>query len=128
VYLIAGLGNPGAEVQEPRHNIGSAIVHAWAKSLGVGLSGRRFQSRYGPSRVARSKPRFALPSHVYEPERQSPEGKRRFFSLRTERILVVHDDIDLPLGRIKVIRKGGAGGHKGLLSIFDHLARGNSIV
>ncbi|MBW1801001.1 MAG: aminoacyl-tRNA hydrolase [Deltaproteobacteria bacterium] len=92
MYLIAGLGNPGPKYRNTRHNIGFKIINSWCRSLDITMRGRRFQSRNACMQY---------------------QGK--------DDILVVHDDIDLQVGKIKVVRGGGAGGHKGVLSITHYL-------
>jgi PTH1 family peptidyl-tRNA hydrolase len=121
VYLIVGLGNPGVKYRNTRHNVGFRVIDLWAKSLGVRLSGRRFGSR-NTRTTFQDKPVMLLRPLTYMNE--SGKSIREcvdYFDLRAEDILVIHDDIDLPLGKIRVVRNGGAGGHKGILSVVHHL-------
>jgi PTH1 family peptidyl-tRNA hydrolase len=121
VYLVAGLGNPGIKYRNTRHNVGFKVINLWAKSLGIRLSGRRFGSR-NTRTIFRGKPVILLLPLTYM--NQSGKSVRAcvdFFDPGTENILVIHDDIDLPVGKIRIVRGGGAGGHKGVLSIMQHL-------
>ena len=121
MYLIAGLGNPGIRYRNTRHNVGFRVVNQWAKSLGVRLSGRRFESR-NTRTTFQAKPVILLRPLTYMNESgKSVRACADYFRLREENILVIHDDIDLPLGKIRIARGGGAGGHKGVLSIIHHL-------
>ena len=121
VYLIAGLGNPGTKYKNTRHNIGFKVINLWSKSLGVRLSGRRFQSRNTRAKFDNKEIILLCPATFMNQSGRSIRACLDFYSLQTENILVVHDDIDIPVGRIKVVRNGGAGGHKGILSLIHYL-------
>ena len=121
MYLIAGLGNPGIKYRNTRHNVGFKVINMWAKSLGIRLSGRRFESR-NTRTTFQTKPVMLLRPLTYM--NQSGKSIRAcvdFHDLRAENILVIHDDIDLPVGKIRIVRDGGAGGHKGVLSVVHYL-------
>ena len=121
MYLIAGLGNPGIRYRNTRHNVGFKVVNLWAKSLGVRLGGRRFESR-NTRTTFQAKPLILLRPLTYMNQSgKSIKACVDFFRLREEDILVIHDDIDLPVGKIRIVRGGGAGGHKGVLSLIHHL-------
>ena len=121
MYLIAGLGNPGTGYKDTRHNIGFMVVQTWAKSLNVSLTGRRFRSSYVRT-VFREKEIILLCPQTYmNLSGLAVRECAHFFKLESENILVVHDDLDLAIGRIKSAKNGGAGGHKGILSIFESL-------
>ncbi len=121
MYLIAGLGNPGPRYKNTRHNIGYMVVQRWANELGVRFTGRRFQSRYGQGVYQGRKIVLLCPHTFMNLSGIALKACAGFFKPRKENILVIHDDMDLPVGRVKVIKNGGAGGHKGVLSVFDHL-------
>ena len=121
MYLIAGLGNPGIKYRNTRHNVGFKVINLWAKSLGIRLRGRRFGSK-NTRTTFQDRPVILLCPLTYM--NQSGKSIRAcvdFFDLRAENILVIHDDIDLPVGKIRIVRYGGAGGHKGVLSVVHHL-------
>ena len=122
MYLVAGLGNPGIRYRNTRHNVGFKVINTWAKSMGIRLSGRRFGSRNTRTRF-QTKPVILLCPLTYM--NQSGKSIRAcidYFDIGEENILVIHDDIDLPVGKIRIVRGGGAGGHKGVLSIMEHLS------
>ena len=118
--LIAGLGNPGREHAADRHNTGWMVVDELARrhsgSFKSKFSGRLAETRLGDARVA-----------LLEPETYMNESGRsisaaaRFFKVEPENVLVVHDDVDLALGRLQVRLGGGLAGHNGLRSIAQAL-------
>ena len=121
MYLSAGLGNPGSEYRNTRHNVGFEVINLWGKALGVCLNDRRFQSRNTRTRYQGKEIVLLRPVTFMNQSGKSVKACADFYKLDIANILVVHDDIDLPVGKIKVVREGGAGGHKGVLSIIDHL-------
>ena len=118
--LIAGLGNPGLEHERDRHNAGWMVVDELARrhegSFRSKFSGRLAETRIGESRVA-----------LLEPETYMNESGRsiaaaaRFFKVSPEALLVVHDDVDLDVGRLQARLGGGLAGHNGLRSIAKAL-------
>lgn len=121
VYLIAGLGNPGLGYRHTRHNIGYNVVGLWARRLGVPLSNRRFGSRNGQTRVQNVDVILLRPQTYMNQSGMSIKACVDFFNIDTEDLLIVHDDLDLSVGRIKVVRNGGGGGHKGVISVIEHM-------
>jgi PTH1 family peptidyl-tRNA hydrolase len=121
VYLIAGLGNPGPKYRNTRHNIGFRVVNAWAKSMGVRLKGRHFDSRNIRINYQSRDLILLRPTTFMNLSGRSIRACVDYFNLQIGKILVVHDDIDLPVGRIRVARNGGPGGHKGVQSVIEHL-------
>lgn len=119
--LIVGLGNPGSEYRDTRHNVGFRVVDLWSQDLGVRLSNRRFQSRNIRTRFQEERVMLLCPLTFMNQSGRSVRACVDYYDLERRNILVVFDDIDLSVGRIKVVRNGGAGGHKGLLSIIHHL-------
>jgi PTH1 family peptidyl-tRNA hydrolase len=116
-----GLGNPGLDYKNTRHNIGFMVIGSWAKRLGVRLSGRRFQSRNGAAKWEGREAILLCPQTFMNRSGHSIKACLDFYRLKTEQLIVVHDDIDLPVGKIRVVKNGGSGGHKGVLSMIDHL-------
>ena len=119
--MIAGLGNPGTGYRDTRHNIGFKVINLWCKSLGVRLKSRRFQSRNIRATFQDRRIILLRPVTFMNQSGRSIRACVDFYSINREDILVIHDDIDIPAGRIKVVKNGGAGGHKGVLSIIQHL-------
>ena len=121
MHLIAGLGNPGLKYRNTRHNIGFKVVDLWAKSLGVHLDRSRFHGRFTRTRFQNVDVILLRPMTFMNRSGDSIKACFDFFDLQAEDVLVVHDDVDLPLGRVKVVRGGSAGGHRGVKSTIQHL-------
>jgi PTH1 family peptidyl-tRNA hydrolase len=121
VYLIAGLGNPGTRYEGTRHNIGFMVVQGWAKTLGIRLSGRRFRAKHAQSVVQDRKIVLLCPQTFMNLSGVSLKACVDFYRIVPENLMVVHDDVDLPVGKVRFVKSGGAGGHKGVLSIFECL-------
>ena len=121
MYLIAGLGNPGPEYKDTRHNIGFRAIDLLSQEIGVRLNSRRFQSRNCRTNFHGKEVILLRPKTFMNLSGKSIKSCADFYSLKAENILIVHDDLDLLVGKIKVVRYGGAGGHKGVQSIIDQL-------
>lgn len=120
-YLIVGIGNPGEAYRQTRHNMGFRVLESWLEALaGQWLKGA-FHSRY--ARAALEGERFILlcPQTYMNLSGLAVKAAVDTLGISTEKILVIHDDIDLDLGRVKVVRNGGPGGHKGVQSIIASL-------
>jgi PTH1 family peptidyl-tRNA hydrolase len=121
VYLIVGLGNPGSAYENTRHNAGFRVIDLWSRSLGVRLTNGRFQSGGIRTEFCGHEIILLKPGGFMNLSGKAVKSCADAFDLVAGRILVIHDDLDLPVGRIKVVRNGGAGGHKGVLSIIEYL-------
>jgi len=121
VYLIAGLGTPGPEYKDSRHNIGFKVIDLWSNELGVRLSCRRFQSINILTRFENKIVVLLCPLTFMNQSGNSIRAFADYYNLESKNILIIHDDVDLPVGKIKIVRKGSAGGHKGIVSIIQHL-------
>jgi len=119
--LIVGLGNPGSGYKSTRHNTGFRIIDHLSRNVGASLKGRRFQSRNIRTTYRGREIVLLKPVTFMNQSGRAVKACADFFHLPPNRILVVHDDLDLPVGKIKVVRNGGPGGHKGVLSIIEHL-------
>ena len=120
-FLIVGLGNPGPGYALTRHNAGFLALDHFADLVGDCRFATKWQGEYCRLRMAGS-PVILLKPQTYM--NRSGECVARFvhyFRIDRERLLVLHDDLDLPAGRIKVVARGGAGGHNGVRSIIGHL-------
>jgi PTH1 family peptidyl-tRNA hydrolase len=121
LFLIVGLGNPGPRYRYTRHNVGFMVIHRWARALGVRLLSRRFEGKSSFAIVQDREVLLLCPQTFMNLSGKSVRICSESLGVRNEEILVVHDDLDLPLGRVKVARRGGDGGHKGIQSILEHL-------
>jgi peptidyl-tRNA hydrolase, PTH1 family len=131
ISLIVGLGNPGAEYERTRHNIGFMAVDRLASSWSISLGKeKRFYGLFGEgrlsSRLASSgKIRLLKPTTYMNISGQSVRACADWFKGNPENILVIYDDMDLPLGKLRLRPSGSAGGHNGMKSIISHLGTQN---
>ncbi|WP_088242765.1 aminoacyl-tRNA hydrolase [Calothrix rhizosoleniae] len=122
--LIVGLGNPEPKYDQTRHNIGFAAVDALCCSWQINLSGnRKFQGDYGEgvAPVDRKKIRLLKPSTYMNLSGQAIQAVTSWYKLSPESVLVIYDDMDLPLGKTRLRLSGSAGGHNGMKSTISHL-------
>jgi PTH1 family peptidyl-tRNA hydrolase len=121
VHLIAGLGNPGKSYQFTRHNLGFLVLQALADRRQIALTRKKFKSLYGQGEIEGQKVLLVLPQTYMNLSGEAVGQWLRYTHLPPEGLIVVHDDLDLPWGHLRVVARGGAGGHKGILSIIEHL-------
>jgi PTH1 family peptidyl-tRNA hydrolase len=119
--LIIGLGNPGRGYRHNRHNIGFQILDALAEDLGARFTRVQANALVTDARLEGVRLILAKPQTFMNNAGQSVSSLDRFFKLPPEQILAVHDDLDLPLGSLRLRPGGGSGGHRGLGSIVEHL-------
>ena len=120
--LVVGLGNPGAEYAGSRHNVGAEVVELLAQRHGGALKRARERALVGEVRIDDQRVTLAFPqTYVNLSGEAVALLVRRHGITDPERIVIVHDELDLPLGRVKLKRGGGLAGHNGLRSIKAHL-------
>ena len=121
--LIVGLGNPGPKYDRTRHNIGFEIVDALAKSFpGVSLTAnKRFQGEVGEFRSGGDRVALIKPTTYMNNSGQAVRAVLDWYKLDVGSVLVIYDDMDLPMGKLRMRLSGGAGGHNGMKSIISHL-------
>lgn len=120
-YLIVGLGNPGREYKETRHNIGFMLVDRLAVRLNARSMKVQAKAIVTDARYEGQKLILAKPQTFMNLSGQSIQGLVRFYKLPLDHVLVAHDDIDLPFCVIRMRPGGGAGGQKGIKSTIDQL-------
>jgi PTH1 family peptidyl-tRNA hydrolase len=126
-WLVVGLGNPGPQYAGNRHNVGAMALDLLAADVGERFSGHKAHADIAQFRLApaagRPGPRLVLAKpRSYMNESGGPVvNLLRFFSLQPDRLIVVHDELDLPYGTVRLKRGGGEGGHNGLRSISRSL-------
>jgi PTH1 family peptidyl-tRNA hydrolase len=118
---VAGLGNPGQKYLGTRHNLGFEVVKLFSERHGIDLNQKRFLSLLGQGRIGGTKVFLLLPQTYMNLSGRAVRQIVDYFDLATRDILIVYDDMDVELGRIKITAQGGAGGHKGMVSIIEHL-------
>ncbi len=119
--LIVGLGNPGRRYVNNRHNIGFMCLNHFARTQGIRFDKKQGQARTGTGEVAGNKVLVAKPQTYMNSSGQSVSLLVKKFNIDLDNLLVIHDDLDLPLGKIRIRHDGGSGGHKGIDSIITHL-------
>ena len=119
--LIVGLGNPGRIYARNRHNIGFMCVRHFAKTQGIRFDKKQGQARIGTGEVAGNKLIVARPQTHMNLSGESVIRLVNKFNISLNDLLVIHDDLDLPLGKIRLSQGSGSGGHKGVDSIITHL-------
>ena len=120
--LLVGLGNPGLQYEKTRHNVGFMVLEEIAKKYSCNF--RENKKLYGRTCVIGSginKTRLLMPNTYMNESGKSVRSAKDWFDFENNELIVLVDDMDLPLGKIRVRSKGSSGGHNGLRSIIDHL-------
>lgn len=120
-WLIVGLGNPGPEYQRTRHNVGFDLIDKLAEGARAKLPTRRHRAVYGPATVADRPVVLAKPLTFMNLSGQAVKPLLGELSLKPDRLIVIADDLDLPLGKIRLRAQGSAGGHNGHKSLIQSL-------
>ena len=119
--MIVGLGNPGKEYENTRHNIGFMIIDEYSKEYKI----NNFKTKYNGlfAKVYRNGEYFVLLKTLSFMNLSGTVVSKfaNYFKIKPEDILVIHDDLDLPVGKIKIKSKGSSGGHNGIKSIIEYL-------
>ncbi len=125
--LIVGLGNPEPKYDQTRHNIGFAAVDALSRSWKIPLGeNRKFQGEYGEGVApVGGKIRLLKPLTYMNRSGQAIQAVTSWYKLPPESVLVIYDDMDLPLGKTRLRLSGSAGGHNGMKSTIAHLSTQN---
>lgn len=119
--LIVGLGNPGIEYAETRHNIGFMVAVTLADRAGITLKRKGYQGLYGVGRVAGEEATILLPQTFMNRSGASVAPACQSLGIEPGDLTVIHDEIDLPFGSLRIKVAGGHGGHNGLRSISSAL-------
>jgi len=120
-YLVVGLGNPGREYKFTRHNIGFMVIDKLAADLGIRMTKVQSKSIIGITPFEDKKIILVKPQTYMNLSGQAVTSLLRFYRIPIEQMLVVYDDIDLPVGTIRIRPGGGSAGQRGLASIIEKL-------
>ncbi|MGI6249941.1 MAG: aminoacyl-tRNA hydrolase [Anaerolineaceae bacterium] len=120
-YLIVGLGNPGQAYKNTRHNFGFLAVDAFAKSHEVTLKRIKFKAIIGEGKLCQQPYILAKPLTFMNNSGSSVSRLIKFFKVSLDHLIIIHDDLDLPLGTLRIRQSGGAAGQRGMSSIIDQL-------
>lgn len=121
--LVAGLGNPGKDYARTRHNIGFMVIDFLAARRSLTIDKKKFEVAYNSTDIKGEKLLFAKPMTYMNNSGYSLLKLARYFNADDERMVVIHDDIDLAFGQIKIKTQGGHGGHNGIKSLIDAFGR-----
>jgi len=121
LYVVVGLGNPGKEYANTRHNIGFDTIELLAQRNNIDINKIKFKAVYGEGQIGNEKVILIKPQTYMNNSGMSVLDLYNFYKIPIEKIIVVVDDIDIQFGTIRIKRKGSAGTHNGLKSIIYHL-------
>ncbi|PLR80282.1 aminoacyl-tRNA hydrolase [Bacillus canaveralius] len=119
--IIAGLGNPGKQYEQTRHNIGFAIIDLLSARLNIPVDQSKFKGIYGIGHVNGQKVILLKPLTYMNLSGESIRAVLDYYDAGLDDLLIIYDDLDLPVGKIRLRQKGSAGGHNGLKSTIAHL-------
>lgn len=120
-YVLLGLGNPGPPYRGTRHNAGAAFVEELSRRYCIPITRRKYRSLVGEGRIEGRSCLLALPQTYMNLSGQAARRMITYTGTPISRLVVIYDDLDLPLGRIRLRRDGGSGGHRGVGSIMENL-------
>jgi PTH1 family peptidyl-tRNA hydrolase len=123
--LIVGLGNPGKDYALTRHNAGFIVIDKLAADAGIALNKRKFNTVYGSGRLGTLEVLLVKPLGYMNRSGPPVHQLAAYYRISSQDVLVVHDDIDLVFGRIKIKEKGGHGGHNGIKSLIAAFGDGD---
>ncbi len=124
MYIIAGLGNPGKEYTNTRHNAGYAAVEYLSEKYNVKLNKLKFNSVYGDTFINGEKVMFVKPVTYMNRSGIAIEEIMNFYKVPPENLIVIYDDIDIPLGTLRIRPNGSPGTHNGMKSIINNIGNG----
>jgi PTH1 family peptidyl-tRNA hydrolase len=119
MHLVVGLGNPGSEYRNTRHNAGFMVAERLRVSWGLGRARNRYQGRWCEGRVEGRDVALLTPATFMNASGESVKAAAQHKHIPATEIIVIHDDMDFPFGTVRVRSGGGAGGHNGLRSIVS---------
>jgi len=119
--MIVGIGNPGKKYANTRHNIGFACVESLADANGMNFDTKKSQATIAEGSIAGERVLLVKPQTYVNLSGESVRALADFYKISPERVLVIHDDLDTPLGTLRIRAGGGSAGHNGMKSIINHL-------
>ena len=125
MYIIAGLGNPTREYEKTRHNVGFDTIDVLADKLNTSVDEKKFKGLYGKSKYKGEDVILLKPQTYMNLSGESVRQVMDFFKINQEDILVIYDDLDMPVGKLRLRQSGSAGGHNGIKNIILHTGSQN---
>ena len=121
MYLVVGLGNPEGEYANTRHNMGFDAINHLSKRLNINVNKEKFKGMYGDTIINGEKVILLKPQTYMNLSGESIIQFKQFYKIPPENIIVIYDDIDVDVGKIKIRKKGGSGSHNGMKSVVKEL-------
>jgi len=125
MFLVLGLGNPGRRYEKTRHNAGFLVVDRLAERWRATVEDRQFKAFVGKARICDEFVLLVKPQTYMNLSGEAAVSLRGYYKVSNDHILVVHDDVDIPFGQVRVKRGGGHGGHNGLRDLNQRLGGGD---
>jgi peptidyl-tRNA hydrolase, PTH1 family len=119
--LIIGLGNPGKQYEKTRHNVGFDAIDVLSKDLNINVDQLKFKGLLGMGFVGTEKVLLLKPLTYMNLSGESIRAVMDFYDIEDKDIVVIYDDLDIPVGKLRLRQKGSAGGHNGIKSTIAHL-------
>ena len=120
-YVIIGLGNPGKEYENTRHNMGFRAIDVLSSDENIEISRNKFHALIGRGRIDGKKVILVKPQTYMNRSGQAVREAAMYFDVPSQNLIVIYDDIDLPTGSIRIRKSGGAGTHNGMKSVVEQL-------
>lgn len=121
MYLIVGLGNPGEEYANTRHNLGFMVVERLGEQLGIKTLKSKFSSFLTSLEFSGQKMIIAMPQTFMNRSGEAVSQIMNWYKVKPEHLVLIYDDVDLPVGEVRIRQKGGTAGHKGVESVISHV-------
>ena len=121
MYLIVGLGNPEGEYSSTRHNMGFDAINHLSQKLNITVTKEKFKALYGDGMINNEKVILLKPQTYMNLSGEAIIKFKEFYKIPVENIIVIYDDIDVDVGKIKIRKKGGPGTHNGMKSVVKEL-------
>ncbi len=125
MYVIVGLGNPGKQYENTRHNIGFITLDYLADKHGIAINKIKHKALVGEGKISGQKVLLVKPQTYMNLSGQSVREVMNYYKVDTENLVVIYDDIDIPAGSVRIRKKGSAGTHNGMRSIVYDLQSDN---
>lgn len=122
MYIIAGLGNPGRKYVNTRHNMGFEALDAVAAKYGIDIKKAKFNGLYGEGNIEGERVVLVKPQTFMNLSGESIREFRDWYKVDNEKIIIIYDDVSLPVGKMRIRPKGSAGGHNGIKNIIYQLS------
>lgn len=120
-FIVVGLGNPGSAYDNTRHNIGFSAVDYIAEKTGAKITKAKFSALLGTWEYERKKVMLLKPQTFMNLSGDAVGPRAKFYKIPPENVIIIYDDVSLPVGKMRIRRKGSRGGHNGIKSIINHI-------